>query len=734
MEDINELYKRLEILEQKQLSFQKEIQVLKQDIQRFHKPVKEPIAVPQTHISVQKTKIKKKEKTPVSFNFEKIIGENLINKIGIIITIIGISIGAKYSIEHNLISPTTRILLGYLAGFILLGLGHKLKTKYLNYAAVLTSGAFTILYFITLIAYSFYQLLPMWFAFLTMCSLTILTVFTALKLNKQVIAHIGLVGAYAIPLLLSSNNGNIAALFVYVAIINIGISYIAIKKYWKPLCYNAFSVTWVLFISWFFKDYEYEQHFGIAFGFLNVIYITFYSISLSYKIIKKNTFLASDVILILCNTLLFFCLGYLVLNYHSSTKNLSGLFTIYIALLHGLVAMLLYKQPVKDKNLQQLIIGLCILFITLTFPIQFNGSWISIFWIGEASILFWIGRTQQKGFYEKLSYPLIVLSFYSLLIYWFKYYDASGAETKINLFLNPYFLSSALFITCMSYINFINLKHKSILGDKSNLCSIFSHIIPSLLIASTYLAFYFEIATYWEQLYKNSMIDDKLILNRNILKFKMIWLINYSLFFMSILNYINHKKIKNNSLAKVAIIFTFLFTLIYLTFGLLSLSDLRDAYLDNTSSYGTSYFITIRYISYLFIGLLFYTAYSNRKLVSIKVFDIFLYVVLLWILSSELINILDLFTTVASYKLSLSILWAIYSLGLICLGIWKQKQHLRIAAIVLFAVILIKLFFYDISHLDTIAKTIVFISLGIILLVISFLYNKYKNIINTKES
>ncbi|MEL6822475.1 MAG: DUF2339 domain-containing protein, partial [Calditrichota bacterium] len=54
---------------------------------------------------------------------------------------------------------------------------------------------------------------------------------------------------------------------------------------------------------------------------------------------------------------------------------------------------------------------------------------------------------------------------------------------------------------------------------------------------------------------------------------------------------------------------------------------------------------------------------------------------------------------------------------------------LRIGAIVLFAVTLAKLFLYDIAHLDTISKTVVFIALGILLLLISFLYNKYKHLI-----
>jgi uncharacterized membrane protein len=47
----------------------------------------------------------------------------------------------------------------------------------------------------------------------------------------------------------------------------------------------------------------------------------------------------------------------------------------------------------------------------------------------------------------------------------------------------------------------------------------------------------------------------------------------------------------------------------------------------------------------------------------------------------------------------------------------------------LFGITLVKLFFYDIASLNTISKTIVFVSLGILLLIISFLYNKYKHII-----
>jgi len=112
-----------------------------------------------------------------------------------------------------------------------------------------------------------------------------------------------------------------------------------------------------------------------------------------------------------------------------------------------------------------------------------------------------------------------------------------------------------------------------------------------------------------------------------------------------------------------------------------------------------------------------------------KLFDVVLHITIVWVLSSELLSIMNFSGLTHNYKLGLSILWGVYSLLVVAYGIWKDNAFLRIGAIALFGITLVKLFFYDISHLNTIAKTIVFVSLGVLLLIISFLYNKYKNII-----
>ena len=85
-------------------------------------------------------------------------------------------------------------------------------------------------------------------------------------------------------------------------------------------------------------------------------------------------------------------------------------------------------------------------------------------------------------------------------------------------------------------------------------------------------------------------------------------------------------------------------------------------------------------------------------------------------------------------KLGLSILWGVYALFLIVIGISKHKKHLRIAAFVLLAVTLVKLFLYDVADLPTIPKTILFISIGLLMLLVSFLYNKYVDVIFATET
>ncbi|SIR03540.1 DUF2339 domain-containing protein [Maribacter ulvicola] len=776
-DQINALMQKLELLLKKQQDFNIEVNEIRKDIQilrntqaiKFNEDTPEQPTKPQeANIEKEATIINKAveietptpAQTPIEIapvqeepkkkiklpkgksNLEKFIGENLINKIGILITVIGVGIGAKYSIENNLISPLTRIILGYLVGLGLLGFGFKLKAKYESYSAVLVSGALAILYFLTYIAYDLYGLFPQLIAFGLMLLFTVFGVVAALSYNKQIIAHIGLVGAYAVPFLLSNNSGNVTALFSYIVLINIGLLIISFKKYWKALYYVAFTFTWLIYGSWYTFS-SYNEDFIMGFAFLGIFFLLFYATFLAFKLIKSEKFQAADIILIMLNSFIFYGFGIAWLYDYEGGKFYLGLFTLFNALIHFIITVLIFKRKLADRKLFFLTSGFVLTFITIAVPVQLDGNWVTLIWAFEAALLFWIGRTNKVSFYEYLSYILTALSIFSLSMDWSATYSwLSSTNGDVSTILNTTFLTSILCVAAYGIMLYFQSKHT--LDKKSLIHKLMDIGIPTLFILTLYFAIYFEIDHYWNKAFQASKIDlsgsagNYPEYNYNLVDLGSIWSLLYAMLFIGILGFINIKKINHKILGLVTLGAALFITLTFLTNGLYTLSELRENYLTQESAefynIGT-YNIYMRYISFAFFAFLLYTIYKFAQQQYLKIdlkipFDILLHTAIIWVTSSELLNWMDLSGSNQSYKLGLSILWGIYALLLIGLGIWKKKKYLRIGAIILFSITLVKLFFYDISSLNTISKTIVFVSLGVLLLIISFLYNKYKHIIS----
>ncbi len=678
-------------------------------------------------------------KLPSKKDLEKFIGENLISKIGIIILIIGVGIGTKYSIEHNLVSPLTRIITSYLMSIGLLGFGIKLKKKYTNYSAVLVSGAIAILYTTTFLAYNLYELIPQPIAFVLMLVFTIFTVITALHYNKQVIAHIGLVGAYAVPALLSSCGGNIIVFFSYIALINFGILLISIKKNWKPLYYAAFVQTWLIYASWLIGQSNLPEDFNIAIIFSIVFFSIFYVTFLAYKLLKKEWFNIGDIVLLLANSGVFYGIGMYILAEHPSGKELLGIFTLINALIHFGVSTLLHKQKAVDKNLLHLITGLVLVFITIAIPVQLDGNWVTLIWAAEALVLFSIGRIKKVAIYEILSYPLIALASFSLVEDWGNAYGFVGGHYTASTFsflFNIHFASSLFCLIALGTITYLHFKYKE--AFKPQLTPIISYGLGGLFIIAFYQTFRLEINMFWDQLYSQSFITrgdtySYKIYNDNYKYFGTLSILCYSMVFLGALSLVNILKIKNKTLGKINLGLNGLLILVFLLQGLYTISLLRDNYLLETPDFeiGSSVFI-VRYLSIvLFIGFVILSKkYIDKAFVDVKpkliiISEIALAIIGLWILSSEVVQWLSLNGIANTYKLGISIVWGVYAIILIGIGVWKKKPHIRILALILCAIAVLKLFIYDISHLNTIHKTIVFVALGIILLIISFIYNKY---------
>lgn len=80
-------------------------------------------------------------------------------------------------------------------------------------------------------------------------------------------------------------------------------------------------------------------------------------------------------------------------------------------------------------------------------------------------------------------------------------------------------------------------------------------------------------------------------------------------------------------------------------------------------------------------------------------------------------------------QMSLSIIWTLYATFLIVVGIWRGYKPMRYMALLLFAITIFKVFFFDLSGLQRFYRIVSFMVLGVILIAVSLLYQKYRDVL-----
>jgi hypothetical protein len=197
--------------------------------------------------------------------------------------------------------------------------------------------------------------------------------------------------------------------------------------------------------------------------------------------------------------------------------------------------------------------------------------------------------------------------------------------------------------------------------------------------------------------------------------------------------------VRNKLLVEFVLVSVTLTAIVLLFQALAVINELTYGYFEKGGvNFGSLEFV-IRYVMIAVVAIMFYTgqqminAFITDAWVN-KIWKLIMHTVTLAFLSTEYLCWTTVRGSDNQYKLGLSILWGLYAMMLVVLGIWKKQKYLRLAGIALFMVTLIKLFVYDLAGAGTITKTVSFISLGVLLLVVSFLYNKYKDVLFGESS
>ncbi len=674
-------------------------------------------------------------------NLEKFVGRSLIAFIGIAILVLGVGIGAKYAIDNGWISPLLRISLGYAVGAVLLGTAIWLKPRYLNFSAVLLSGAMAVAYFVTYFAHANYSLIPQSVAFLLMAVFTLLTVGGALLYSRQVIAHIGLVGAYAVPFLLSDDSGRFLFFFSYIAIVNCGILVIAVRKYWRSLYYAGFVFTWLIFGTWFLARYTAGEHFYLALTFSALFFGIFYLVGMAYRL-RSDRFGFVEAGLIFADSFVFYAFTYAIVDSREELREYEGLMTAGHALLHLVAAQAISRLKPAAIDVVQVLTVLIVVFVTIAIPVQFNGNAVTLVWTAEAAALFWYGRKNSVPLFEGFSYPLMVLATCSLLADWIESAVHSLAQRPL---VNGDFVTAVVFVAACAFIYYVNRKTAKGSALGGTFVEVFRFAVAIVGLLALYNVFRLEIGNYFHLAiaetgsdhFFSSMVEPSLTRRvDDLVRFNLIWQLNYTLAFLLSMMAVNLKWLRSAIVAFAGIFLAAAALFVFGSVGMYLLYELRVSYMSPDGDAAASMMnIAIRYISYFFAGSVLAGIYltGRSRMIADKIPAVVREVAWLMLLnlttlvvtSCELINLMAQMHVADGDRLGLSVLWGVHALVLIAIGIAWNKKGLRVSAIVLLAITLVKLFIYDVADLPTIPKTILFVSLGTLLLIVSFLYNKF---------
>jgi len=688
---------------------------------------------PQPVIEIRQEKIiieRKASHKPIASSkpetdLEKFIGENLLSKIGITVLVLGISFFVKYAIDQNWIKEAGRVVIGLISGGILIGIAHRIRYSYRSFSSVLMGGGLTVFYFTIAFAFHQYHLISQTAGFIIMVIITAFAVLLSLYYDRLELAILATIGGFITPFLVSTGQENYIALFTYLCILNSGLMVLAWFKRWPTINIIALFFTTIIYGSWLIKrmwfDYPVEVPYKDAMLFGTLFYLQFVTMNIVNNIREKKIFNAFDFMIVLSINFLFYLAVMVILPYWNH-GNYNGMFTASLGIFNLLLVLGFKQKKTIDQNFLALLTGLAITFISLAAPVQFKGNYVTLFWAAEAVILFWLFQRTRTVQLKIASLIITVLMLGSLGITWIQVYFSD--HQLIPVLLNKGF--STTIAVAVSLFIYYKLMYKE--ADTFYLNNIRNQSIRDLLLGAFIVTFYLSGAL--EIYYQFST-------RNNIENLFVIYLQLYTLLFAIIVLF-GFKR------SAVFPVLKFLFTIFCLGLYLVNINTNYEISLallqKNNGSLFIAHWISIVLLAWLLIDLVIYLKRTHDKNWSsyLPAFTWISATSFILLLSVEIYQV-NLWLNFQKddwawwenlyYKAGLSILWSISSFIMMWLGMQYKFRPLRIISLSLFTLTLAKLFTYDIRNIPPGGKIAAFILLGILLLTVSFMYQRLKKII-----
>ena len=627
---------------------------------------------------------------------EVTLGGKVASFAGIAVLLVGIVFLVGYAIKNAWLGPGARVVLGLVCGGVLVVLGHLCETRGKGrlqlLARALTGGGAALFYFCVFAAYGIYDLigpLPTGGALLVSAAATF---GLSLVYRSQAVALVGLIGAFITPLLIGGDFDKGAFPLAYIAVINLPVILLGIRRNWQVLYNLAFVFTVAYMIGW--MDWMRSREWILALVFSLVYFFEFAALGLLKLRGERRTAGRSiDLLRLALNSLML--MGALYWIFHDADQERwTGAVFLAAAVLHiGLVKLGWHWLPAYRQDTLGFLVG-GLSFASLALPIQLDGAWVSAGWGLEGVILCWFALRNRSKLLLIGALLMGGIGLMKSLVFDFDLYTVTP-----ELFLNGRFVSGLL---CALFLGVqARLMRRARPTVQEGRLDHSGWVIPLSFLAVTLVA----------------VCDGFWTLGAND---AWGWLLTTSMLMVAVLFAVGMADRERTLMVPAIVLLCILPAKIILDWL---------AFVDMSGIGGRAFLhgIFLGELAMAALAVYLCTAAMSRepfrKLkggVTLSAFlNIFSLVAFIAVVTFE-------FGRMSSDggSTGITIWWAVCALSLAIFGLVKNTARHRYLALALFGMTLVKVFFVDLGDLKGLYRVGAFMGLGVLLLVLSFLYQR----------
>ncbi len=647
------------------------------------------------------------------------IGLNWLNKIAVFLFIMGLGVLVRYSYA-KWFNDYMKGSVFFAAGLLFLAGGEFFHRKNKDiFSKGLLGGGIGILYGALFYSYMLLHIINLETALALSIIVTLTASLLSLRYDSETIGIISLIGGYfpfftyAANFELTESNIYIAA--GYIIMLNIFLLLVSVKKQWRillPVSYVLFMPT--LLILALNMKIIYAQ---IAFTAL--LFVLYTIIILTYPTLYKIKLRIIDIIILALNIVVNCSVTFAIFRIHD-INNADGVIAFIFAVISFLSASLILKLISSEKTASIIFYVTALTFAVLMVPFQFGIKWASMGWLVEGIILAIAGYRNRQKYMEYAGLFIFALCTVTFFLYDFTgYYDNYETEFFPYKFL---FITIGSLLISYSYMKDIYVKKISAyeLQGKIGLAVKYFTMFELwifLIIISDYLLRKYEIS-------QNSASSSLFY----VIEFYRILFISI---FSALLAFIyKNVKIIKDGVMNAASVVLYVFSIVSvaaLNFG----SNIFSDYFSDSAELKILSFFVLLLINIMSIVIvrdvvLLFIKSSGK---SLEIYPPVIVIYFLYQISTVIIRQFDL-----SYEnLIISFSYLTVALFSISYGFIRKYVNVRLLGLGLTIAALAKLFLWDLRTLETAGKILAYFGFGSIILFISFIYQKIKNIVDVPD-